>query len=87
MKSLQISEKLPGKLNIAPYDEDRHTGILRHVLIRTAYATGQVMGCACSRTINFKERQPFIKQLLACHPEITTIVFDCNDASYKYGSW
>ena len=73
--------KIAGKLNIAPYDEDRHTGILRHVLIRTAYATGQVMVVPVVGRLNFKERQPFIKQLLACHPEITTIVLNCNDAA------
>jgi 23S rRNA (uracil1939-C5)-methyltransferase len=28
---------------VAPYDERRHEGLLRHVVVRTAFATGQVM--------------------------------------------
>ncbi len=28
-----------------PYDEERHEGLLRHVMIRTAQATGQIMVC------------------------------------------
>lgn len=31
--------------NIDVYDEERHTGLLRHILIRVGYITGEVMVC------------------------------------------
>lgn len=31
--------------NIEPYDEEKHTGLLRHILVRVGYATGEVMVC------------------------------------------
>ena len=33
------------KYNIKPYDEDSHTGLIRHILIRIGAATGQIMVC------------------------------------------
>ncbi|SDB31717.1 23S rRNA (uracil(1939)-C(5))-methyltransferase RlmD [Eubacterium oxidoreducens] len=33
------------ELGIAPYDEETHSGILRHVLIRYGFESGQVMVC------------------------------------------
>ena len=31
--------------NIMPYDEESHTGLVRHVLIRKGFRTGQIMIC------------------------------------------
>ncbi len=33
------------KYNIKPYDEASHTGLVRHILIRVGFATGEVMVC------------------------------------------
>ena len=33
------------KSDIEPYDEERHTGLVRHLYIRRGYATGQMMVC------------------------------------------
>ena len=33
------------KSDIEPYDEERHTGLMRHLYIRRGYATGQMMVC------------------------------------------
>ncbi len=33
------------KYHIRPYDEGSHTGLLRHILIRVGFATGEVMVC------------------------------------------
>lgn len=64
---------------IAPYDEDAHTGLLRHVLVRTAHATGQILVVLVTSKPMFPSRNHFVAALRAAHPEITTIVQNIND--------
>ena len=67
------------KLRIRIYDEDTGFGLLRHVLIRTAHATGQIMVVLVAADKTLPESNRFVKELLALHPEITTIVLNVND--------
>ncbi len=64
---------------IRTYDEDRRTGLLRHVLIRTAHKTGQIMVVLVMADAIFPGKNNFIKALLEAHPEITTIVQNINN--------
>ena len=66
------------KLNIRPYNEDKKSGVLRHVLIRTGLKTGQVMVVPVIGASVFAGKNQFIKLLLERHPEITTIVINYN---------
>lgn len=63
---------------IQPYNEDRETGLLRHVLIRTGFASGQVMVVLVTASAIFPARNRFVSMLREQHPEITTIVMNCN---------
>lgn len=64
---------------LTPYDEDAHTGFLRHVLVRTGFATGEVMVVLVTGQAAFPSRKHFIAALLEKHPEITTIVQNVNN--------
>ncbi len=64
---------------IRTYDEDRRTGLLRHVLIRTAHKTGQIMVVLVMADQIFPGKNNFVKALLEAHPEITTIVQNINN--------
>lgn len=66
---------------IRPYNEDTGYGLLRHVLIRTGYATGQIMVVLVLSSPILPSRNNFVKALLKLHPEITTIVVNVNDKS------
>ena len=61
------------------YDEDRKTGLFRHILVRTAHATGQVMVTLVLSSTMFPSKNNFIKALREAHPEITTIVMNINN--------
>ncbi len=63
------------------YDEDRQTGLLRHVLVRTAHATGQVMVVLVTASPVFPSRNHFVKALRKEHPEITTVIQNINGKS------
>lgn len=64
---------------IKVYDEDTDYGLLRHVLIRTGYVTGQIMVVLVLRSPVLPSKNNFVKALLKEHPEITTVVVNVND--------
>ena len=64
---------------IKVYDEDSGYGLLRHVLVRCARVTGQIMVVVIvlsSKVLPGKNN--FVKELLRRHPEITTIIVSEN---------
>lgn len=63
---------------IEPYDEDRRTGCIRHVLIRTAKHKEQLMLTLVTALDEFKGKKNFVKAIVEKHPEITTVVQNIN---------
>ncbi len=61
------------------YDEDRGTGLLRHVLVRRGFQTGEIMVVLVLSSPILPGKNNFVKALLKAHPEITTIVINVND--------
>ena len=64
---------------IKTYDEDTGYGLLRHVLIRTGYATSQIMVVLVLASPIMPSKNNFVKALRKEHPEITTVVINVND--------
>lgn len=64
---------------IRPYNEDTGYGLLRHVLVRTGRATGQVMVVLVLASPVMPSKKHFVEALLKLHPEITTIVINVNN--------
>lgn len=69
------------KYRMEPYNEDTGSGFLRHVLIRTGFATKEVMVVLVTAHSIFTGRKNFVQLLTRAHPEITTIVLNINDKS------
>lgn len=63
---------------IKPYNEDKGYGLLRHVLVRHAHATGQVMVVLVIASPILPSKNNFVKALRQIHPEITTVVLNVN---------
>lgn len=64
--------------HLTVYDERTGKGFLRHVLIKHAFGTGEVMVVLVTGTPVFKSKNDFCKELRRLHPEITTIVQNIN---------
>ena len=64
---------------IKTYDEDTGYGLLRHVLVRRGFATGQVMVVLVLSSPILPSKNNFVKALRKEHPEITTVVLNVND--------
>lgn len=71
--------KLVKSFKIKIYDEDTDFGLLRHVLVRSGYATGQIMVVLVVRSPIFPSKNNFVKALRALHPEISTVVLNVNE--------
>jgi 23S rRNA (uracil1939-C5)-methyltransferase len=65
-------------MHIEPYDEDKRTGVIRHILIRTSYYKKQIMVVLVTNVNSFPGQRNFVNALMAKHPEITTIVQNIN---------
>lgn len=64
---------------IKVYDEDTGYGFLRHVLVRTAHRTGEIMVVLVTASPVFPSKNNFVKALRKIHPEITTVVQNINN--------
>lgn len=64
---------------IKTYDEDSGYGLLRHVMVRTAHATGEILVVLVLASPILPAKNNFVKALRAAHPQITSIVLNVND--------
>lgn len=64
---------------LSVYNDRTGKGFLRHVLIKRAFGTGEIMVVLVTGTAEFKSKNNFCKALLKEHPEITTIVQNINN--------
>lgn len=71
-------KKLLKSFKLKPYDEDARQGFLRHVLVKTAFKSGEVMVVLVTGTPLFPSKRSFVNALVGRHPEITTIVQNIN---------
>lgn len=64
---------------IKTYDEDTGYGLLRHVLVRRGFQTGEIMVVLVLGSPILPSKNNFVKALRKEHPEITTVVINVND--------
>ena len=50
------------RYRIAPYNEKTHTGLIRHIYVRTAFATGQVQLCLISKSDKLPHTDELIEE-------------------------
>ncbi len=80
-KSQQIIDTIASLLpsfRITVYNEDTGFGLLRHVLIRRGFSTGEIMVVLVAASPLFPSKNNFVKALRKIHPEITTVVLNIN---------
>lgn len=64
---------------ITIYSERTRYGLLRHVMIRRGFTTGEVLVILVVTSPVFPSKNNFVKALLKMHPEITSVVLNVND--------
>ena len=81
-KCQEIIRTIRGMLKsfkIKTYDEDTGYGLLRHVLVRRGFQTGEIMVVLVLGSPILPSKNNFVKALRQKHPEITTVVLNIND--------
>lgn len=64
------------KNKIQPYDESQNSGLVRHIYLRRAKATGEIMLCLVLREDQFPKEVEWIEDITSKFPEIKSIVFN-----------
>lgn len=70
--------KLIKSFKLQPYNEQRGTGLLRHVLVKRGFSSGQIMVVLVTSTPIFPAKKRFTEALRKEHPDITTILMNVN---------
>jgi len=75
LASMRAEAQLRG---LEPWDQRTHTGLLRHAVLRSSRATGEILVDLVTSRDAFELVDPYAHALLARHPEITTFVQNVN---------
>ena len=70
--------KLARDLNIHTYDEDTGYGVLRHVLVKKGFSTGQIMVVLVFGQVHYPSLKEFTKRLTEAFPKIASIQVNIN---------
>ncbi len=75
---LASARELAREQGLAAWDIREHRGLLRHLVLRVAHGTGQILVNVVTSEDAPDRVEPFAQALLARHPEITTLVQNVN---------
>ena len=70
--------QLARKHHVEPYDENRHVGFLRHVVVRVGHESAEVLVTLVTNGAEFPSSKAFCRALVKRCPFITTIVQNVN---------
>lgn len=77
-KILKVFENWIKKYNITVYSEETHKGLLRHIYIRKAFGTNQIMVCSVINGHNLPKKDELISELLKISDNIMSIALNEN---------
>lgn len=75
----QYTVSLLNKLRIPAYNEEKRTGIVRHIYLRIGFVTNQIMLCLVCTKSDFQNRDKLCRLIKEKFDEITTIVINVNN--------
>jgi len=67
------------ELGIRAYDEGKHRGILRHVIVRVGRRTKEAMVIIVTRTKNLPHAEKLIQAIREIHPHVISIMHNINE--------
>ena len=70
--------RLASRFGVHAYNEDRGRGTLRHAVIRTGYATDEMLLTLVVNGQRLPHEREFVSSLQRLHPEITGIILNVN---------
>ncbi|WBW99306.1 23S rRNA (uracil(1939)-C(5))-methyltransferase RlmD [Oceanirhabdus sp. W0125-5] len=77
-KIIKYARRWMFKYNIKPYDEEKNEGLIRHIMVRKGFVTGEVMVVLVTNGIEIPDIKPFIDVLKKNVEGVTSIVQNIN---------
>lgn len=77
-KAAKVVKQALIDLNIEPYNEQNHTGVVRHAVIRTSFSRKTLMVIFVTRTNEFPHQGELVAELTKKLPELTSIYQNVN---------
>lgn len=77
-KVIQIVRAWLKKFSISVYNEQTNTGIVRHIMVRKGFKTGQVMVVIVTNGERFPRKQEFIKDIISGVEGVSSIIQNVN---------
>ncbi|MGY0694988.1 23S rRNA (uracil(1939)-C(5))-methyltransferase RlmD [Virgibacillus sp. FSP13] len=70
---------IANRLGIKAYNEQSHSGVLRHIMVRTGHATNEIMVVLVTRTEKLPNQDVLTKELTETFPNIKSIMQNINE--------
>ncbi|MEI3606246.1 23S rRNA (uracil(1939)-C(5))-methyltransferase RlmD [Pseudogracilibacillus sp. SE30717A] len=77
-RMVEAVRRIATDLGIEAYDENTHRGVLRHIIVRTAFGTNDTMIILVTRTEKLPHQTELIKQLTETYPASKSIIQNVN---------
>ncbi|NLZ48274.1 MAG: 23S rRNA (uracil(1939)-C(5))-methyltransferase RlmD [Clostridiales bacterium] len=76
---VQLTRDWMKKFGISAYDENTKTGVVRHVMIRKGFKTGEVMVVLVTNTEKLPHKDEFVKLVIEKIPGVKSIIQNINN--------
>ncbi|MCL5781013.1 MAG: 23S rRNA (uracil(1939)-C(5))-methyltransferase RlmD [Firmicutes bacterium] len=71
-------EELINEQTVPPYDWQKKSGLLRHVMIRRGFRTGEIMVVLVTSSQRWPAARKFAEAIVARHPEVVSVIRNIN---------
>ncbi len=72
-------KEIARELGIEAYDEKSHTGLLRHVVVKTSFSTGEVMLVLVTTERGIPKQNELVRRIVESVPETVSIMQNVNE--------
>jgi 23S rRNA (uracil1939-C5)-methyltransferase len=76
---VQAVKKICEKYGIRAYNEEKHKGFLRHIMVRYGLVTKEMMVVFVTKTADFQQKNEIINEITAKFPQVKSIVQNINN--------
>ncbi|MED3645079.1 23S rRNA (uracil(1939)-C(5))-methyltransferase RlmD [Caldifermentibacillus hisashii] len=76
--AIKIVKEICSELGVAVYNEEAHTGVLRHIMARFGRKTDELMIVLITRTEKLPHREEIVGKIVAALPNVKSIVHNVN---------
>jgi 23S rRNA (uracil1939-C5)-methyltransferase len=77
-RMVEAVRRIAERLGIQAYNEKQHSGVLRHIMVRTGRETNDTMIVVVTRTEKLPQQDKLIKELTETYPHVKSVVHNVN---------